>query len=114
MEWREVSQHAIKLAEEGFPLDPVLHTNISNWVKEADRVSLHAFLPDGKVPEIGEPFIQRQDFAMFLHILADRGPGALYKGELPRMIVKQVREHGGILGRRGFSGQPGANAMSRR
>ncbi|HTL29658.1 MAG TPA: gamma-glutamyltransferase, partial [Tepidisphaeraceae bacterium] len=96
MSWAQVSQHAIKLAEEGFPLDQVLHTNISNWVKEADRVSLHAFLPDGKVPNVGESFIQR-DFAKFLRILADRGPGALYNGELPKMIVKQVQEHGGIL-----------------
>jgi gamma-glutamyltranspeptidase/glutathione hydrolase len=101
MSWAQVSQHAIKLAEEGFPLDPVLHTNITNWVKEADRVSLHAFLPDGKVPNVGEPFIQA-DFAKFLRILADRGPGALYKGELPRMIVKQVYEHGGILAEEDF------------
>jgi gamma-glutamyltranspeptidase/glutathione hydrolase len=104
MSWREVSQHAIQLAEEGFPLDPVLHTNISNWVNQADPVSLRAFLPDGKVPNVGEPFAQR-DFAKFLHILADRGPGALYNGELPRAIVKQVQAHGGILSEGDFHAQ---------
>jgi gamma-glutamyltranspeptidase/glutathione hydrolase len=101
MSWSEVTQHAIKLAEEGFPLDPVLHLNVSNWVKQADPVSLHAFLPDGKVPKVGEPFIQK-DFGKFLRILAERGPGALYHGEIPRMIAKQVQSHGGILAEEDF------------
>lgn len=101
MSWAEVTQHAITLAEEGFPLDPVLHFNITNWVKQADPVSLHAFLPGGVVPKIGERFVQK-DFGKFLRILAEKGPKALYNGELPRMICKQVQANGGILAEEDF------------
>lgn len=94
--WRDLSQDAIRLAEEGAAVDEIDHQMLVEWAPIADPVSLKAFLPDGKVPALGEKLVQ-PDLAKLLRKLADEGPQAFYHGEIPKKIVAQVQAHGGVL-----------------
>jgi gamma-glutamyltranspeptidase/glutathione hydrolase len=96
MSWKDVSADAIRLAEEGFVVPRDVHGALANFAREADPVSLKALLPDGKAPEVGEKFAQR-DLAKLLKRLADEGPGAFYEGDIAKQIVKQIRANDGIM-----------------
>jgi gamma-glutamyltranspeptidase / glutathione hydrolase len=100
--WAELSHHAIGLADRGFPMDAELKRHADNFAAKADRVSLHAQFPSGDVPAVGEPFVQ-SDLARLMQRLADDGPESFYRGDIPRAIVKQVRDHGGILSEEDFA-----------
>src|SRR5262249_47041112 len=60
-----------------------------------------AWFPDGAIPTAGTLWAQR-DQARLLRRLIGEGPEALYRGELPRTIVRQIRERGGILSEADF------------
>lgn len=99
--WADVSRRAIELAEAGFPLDAGLKGQLEKWVKQTDPVSLRALLPGGRIPEIGEMFVQA-DLARLMRLLADEGPESFYRGRIPELIVRQIRAHGGILSEQDF------------
>jgi gamma-glutamyltranspeptidase/glutathione hydrolase len=94
--WAVVSEPAIALAEGGVPVSADLHRELENWSKKTDPASLRALFPDGRVPQAGTAWVQ-PDMARLLRRLAEEGPGAFYHGEIPRQIVRQVQENGGIL-----------------
>jgi gamma-glutamyltranspeptidase/glutathione hydrolase len=100
--WAQLSRRAIDLAERGFPMDAELKRHADNFAVKADPVSLRAQFPSGAVPAAGEPLVQR-DLARLMQRLADEGPDALYHGDIPRAICKQVRDHGGILSEEDFA-----------
>jgi gamma-glutamyltranspeptidase/glutathione hydrolase len=99
--WAEVSKPAITLAEQGIPISADLKRQLDNWAKKADAISLRALFPAGAVPDIGKIWKQ-QAMAGLLRRISSEGPGAFYHGEIPRTIVRQVREHGGILAEQDF------------
>lgn len=90
---------AIELAEEGFPVSPVI---ARQWAAEEELLRRDAgaratFLVDGRrAPEPGEWF-RNPDLAATFRLIAREGPGVLYGGELGRRIVERVRELGGFL-----------------
>jgi gamma-glutamyltranspeptidase / glutathione hydrolase len=94
--WVVVSEPAIALAEQGVPVTAELKLQLDNWARKADPVSLRGLFPRGAVPKEGALWAQR-DLAKLLRRLAEEGPGAFYRGDIPRAIVQQVRDHGGIL-----------------
>jgi gamma-glutamyltranspeptidase/glutathione hydrolase len=100
--WAELSRHAIGLAERGFPMEAELKRHADNFAAKADPVSLRAQFPSCAAPAAGEPFVQR-DLARLMQRVADDGPESFYRGEIPRAIVKQVRDHGGILSEDDFA-----------
>ena len=102
MSWTDLSRHAIDLAERGFPMDAELKRHADHFAAKADAVSLRAQFPSGRVPAVGEPFVQ-PDLARLMRRLADEGPQSLYHGEIPSEIVSQVRAHGGILAEEDFA-----------
>src|SRR5205814_6916331 len=53
------------------------------------------------LPEVGTLWTQ-PDLGRFLRRLAEEGPQAFYHGDVPRQIVRQVREQGGILAEEDF------------
>ncbi len=99
--WAVVSGPALALAEEGVPVTAELRRQLENWTTRADPLSRRALLPGGAVPAIGTKWVQR-DLAGLLRRLAADGPGAFYQGDIPRRIVRQVQDHGGILAEEDF------------
>src|SRR5439155_26025820 len=63
---------------------------------------LSAYVPDGKVPAVGESFVQK-DTARLIRRLCDEGPGSFYHGEIPRTIARHLQQHGGILNEEDFA-----------
>ena len=83
----EVMAPAIKLAREGFPLDEVLKTRISDayeWMS-VDPVASAVYLPDGLVPEVGQILVQ-SDLANTLELIAQNGARVFYRGEIALAI----------------------------
>jgi gamma-glutamyltranspeptidase/glutathione hydrolase len=100
--WATVSAPAIATAEVGVPVTPGLKQQLDGWLTKTDAVSQRALLPAGAVPAIGECWRQPDLAGLLLRLAAD-GPRAFYQGDLPRAIVRQVREHGGILAEEDFA-----------
>ena len=95
----EAVQPAIRLAEEGFPVSPII---ARQWAAEVDRLrrdegARATFLLDGsRAPRAGEWF-RNPDLARSFRAIAKAGPGVLYGGPLGQRIVERVRTLGGFL-----------------
>jgi gamma-glutamyltranspeptidase/glutathione hydrolase len=98
--WKDLFQSAIAYAENGFPVseaiqeswaDPVNHPRI-----KANPESVRVFLPGGKAPLEGDLF-RNPGMARALHLLAEKGPDALYKGEIGAAILKTSHSLGGTM-----------------
>jgi gamma-glutamyltranspeptidase/glutathione hydrolase len=90
---------AIRLAEEGFPVSPIIATQ---WraTEELLRLDVGArdtYLVDGvRAPRAGEWF-RNPDLAASLRTVASDGPGALYGGSLGRTVVEALARGGGFV-----------------
>jgi len=90
---------AIRLAEEGFPVSPII---ARQWGEEVERLKRDegaraTFLIGGsRAPRPGEWF-QNPDLARSLSAIAAHGPGELYGGALGQRIVDRVKALGGFL-----------------
>ncbi len=90
---------AIRLAEEGFPVSPII---AGQWADEVERLkgdegARATYLVDGvRAPKAGEWF-RNPDLAATFRLIAKEGPGVLYGGALGRRIVERVRTLGGFL-----------------
>jgi gamma-glutamyltranspeptidase/glutathione hydrolase len=100
--WKDVSAHALELAENGFPMEPETRRQLDKWLAGADALSIRAHFADGRIPDVGQPWVQK-DLSGMIRRLSDEGPEAFYNGEIPRRIAQQVRAHGGILSEEDFS-----------
>jgi gamma-glutamyltranspeptidase/glutathione hydrolase len=105
---------ALTLAEEGFPLGPELHRAITRAAAggafERWPSSAEAFLPGGRVPEVGSLYRQPLLARTFRRLLdaAGRAPGdrrariyaardLVYRGEMAREIAAFHQANGGLL-----------------
>jgi gamma-glutamyltranspeptidase / glutathione hydrolase len=90
---------AIKLADEGFPVSPII---ARDWAMSAARIARDSgarrtFLIDGtRAPATGEWF-RNPDYAASLRLIATQGPAVLYGGALAKRIVDRVHALGGFL-----------------
>ena len=83
----EVMAPAIRLARDGFPLDDVLKTRISDaydWMA-LDPVASAIYLPDGLIPDAGSILVQ-SDLAHALELIAENGAAVFYRGEIALAI----------------------------
>ncbi len=90
---------AMELAEEGFPVSPVIARQWGAAVPKlaADAGARATFLVDGRrAPRAGEWF-SNPDLAASLGAVAESGPGALYGGALGARVVEGLRALGGYL-----------------
>jgi gamma-glutamyltranspeptidase/glutathione hydrolase len=112
----DIASFAIRYAEEGFAVFPLLRESILAHRADYARWESNAaiFLPGGSVPEVGERFVQR-DLARTLRFLADEARAgearggrlaglaaarrAFYEGEIAEAIVRFQRDEGGFLSR---------------
>jgi gamma-glutamyltranspeptidase/glutathione hydrolase len=90
---------AIRIAEEGFPVTPII---ASDWAAEVDLLrrdpaAAATFLVGGtRAPKTGEWF-RNPDLSKSMKDVAERGPKHLYGGELGQRIAAHVQKEGGFL-----------------
>lgn len=96
--WAELVAPAITLADEGFILDESLPTSIAEGRRFLEKYpeAAKVFLPDGKVPQPGDRFVNK-DYASTLKALAKDGADSFYRGDLARRIAADMHESGGIM-----------------
>ena len=90
---------AIRYAEEGYPVTPII---AADWKDQTaylmrDSAARATYLIDGEhAPAAGEWF-RNPDYARTLREIAADGPAALYGGSLGQRIIRRVQELGGFL-----------------
>ena len=95
----EALQPAIRIAEEGFPVTPII---AEQWGEQAERLARDegakaTYLIDGtRAPNAGEWF-QNADIASSFRAIAEHGAEVVYGGDLGRRVVEGVQELGGFL-----------------
>lgn len=100
----ETLRPAIRYAEEGYPLTPVLG---KYWKRAYDKFKtagtteefdawFDTFAPDGKAPEIGEIW-KSPGHAKTLRLIGESNAKAFYKGELADQIDQFMKRFGGYL-----------------
>ncbi len=113
MSFGEVAAAAIRLADEGFPMYPLMAESLKRH--EADHrawlSSAAIFLPNGRVPATGEVFRQT-DLAGSLQYMADQeraaaargreagleaARDAFYRGDIAKKIIAFMKQEGGLL-----------------
>jgi gamma-glutamyltranspeptidase / glutathione hydrolase len=99
-------QPAIQVAEEGFPVTPVIANDWdeSRPLLETDEEARRLYLVEGKrAPRAGEWF-RNPELAETFRQVAKEGPGALYGGALGQRLVSHVEKKGGFLTLEDLSG----------
>ncbi len=94
----DLFEPAIRYAEEGFPVSPIIATlwaNGSALLKDQPGFADH-FMPGGKAPVAGERFAS-PDMARSLRLIAATEGSAFYTGELAEMIAAEAARHGAAL-----------------
>lgn len=89
---------AIKLAEEGFPLTPVIANDwlITGDVLKKDEGGRATYLVGDKFPVTGD-WITNRDLGATFRIIAKEGAEAFYGGALGARIAKRVQDLGGYI-----------------
>jgi gamma-glutamyltranspeptidase/glutathione hydrolase len=89
---------AIKLAAEGFPLDPALRVAIDRMQQNmklfADLGRI--YMPKGELPKEGE-LIRQAELAETLKAIAQQGAPVFYQGWIGRAIVDTLKKAGGVM-----------------
>ncbi len=109
----EVMEEALRLAAEGFPMHPLMASNLRDAVGQFTRwpSSAAVLMPKGRLPEAGEIFAQ-PDLARTIRRLLDAESGArqagrqaglraardlFYRGDIAREIAAFYASQGGLL-----------------
>jgi gamma-glutamyltranspeptidase/glutathione hydrolase len=89
---------AIKLAEDGFPLTPVIahDWSLDGGVLAKDEGARATYLPGGAYPKTGD-WISNPDLARSFRQIQREGIGAFYGGSLGEKIAARVRALGGFI-----------------
>ncbi len=96
--WKDLFTPAIYYAERGYAVPEIIH---DYWLEAEPKLqktseSRRVFLPGGKVPDLGAKFAN-PDVAKALHLIADQGRDAFYKGEIAQAIVRTSTAFGGTM-----------------
>jgi gamma-glutamyltranspeptidase/glutathione hydrolase len=96
--WKRVLAPAIRLAREGFAVDPLLADDVARHAKKFARfaASRAAFLPGGEPLRAGQIWTQ-PDLARTLERIAERGAAGFYRGEVAECIAAEMRRGGGLI-----------------
>ena len=100
----EILSAAIRYAEEGFPVSPIIATYWSASQRGLARWpdSAQTFLPGGRAPRAGEIF-RNPNQARVLRAIAEEGPSAFYRGAIAEEIVRFSQAHGGYFAAEDFA-----------
>lgn len=110
MTFEEVIQPALDLAENGRPVDGHFHSVVSGRGMKAWPTVAAVFNPDGRIPQVGEIFVQKDLANCFKRMIeAERRAGGdrrtgiqaardlIYKGQIAREIADFHQAEGGFL-----------------
>ncbi|MDX1645683.1 MAG: gamma-glutamyltransferase [Longimicrobiales bacterium] len=94
----DVLAPAMRIAEEGFPVTPIIAQDWAGSVGglRRDEGAAATFLIDGEAPKAGDWF-RNPDLARTFRRVAEDGAGTFYGGELGREIVQGLDRLGGFL-----------------
>ncbi len=120
MSFADVVAPALRYAEHGFPVTPVLHEFLANFASIYSRwpSSAAVFMPHGRVPRVGEIFVQKDLANTLKKMVAVEKDGAatgreagiraardfFYKGEVAQRMVGFCHAEGGFLTMDDFKG----------
>ncbi len=98
--WKDLFQSAIAYAENGFPVSEAIQESWADPANQprikANPESVRVFLPGGKPPLEGDIF-RNPGMARAMRLVAEKGPDALYKGEIAAAILKTSQSLGGTM-----------------
>ncbi len=98
--WKDLFQSAVAYAENGFPVSEAIQESWADPANQprvkANPESVRVFLPGGKPPLEGDVF-RNPGMARALRLVAEKGPDALYKGEIASAILKTSHNLGGTM-----------------
>ncbi len=98
--WKDLFQSAIAYAENGFPVSEAIQESWADPANlpriKANAESVRVFLPGGKAPLEGDIF-RNPGMARAMRLVAEKGPDALYKGEIAAAILKTSHDLGGTM-----------------
>ena len=100
----ELLQPAIRCAEHGFPVHSRVAWDWSLQVEKLRRAGNSIFLPRGRAPEEGDPFVQTA-LGGTLRAIAARGADAFYAGPIAADMAATLSARAGRNGR-GFRQRP--------
>ncbi len=98
--WKHLVEPAIRLAEHGFKINAYqarllrIHAQEMQPFAETARI----FFPDGQPLYAGERLIQK-DLARTLKRIRKYGVKDFYRGQTARLIVEDMKRHGGLISR---------------
>jgi gamma-glutamyltranspeptidase/glutathione hydrolase len=102
--WAETLAPAIRVAEQGFPVDADLHESLVDDRELITRFAGGAiFFADGEPPAVGS-ILQQPVLARTLRILAAHGAGAFYAGEIADSIAAEFARRGGNITKADLAG----------
>ncbi|MBZ5721010.1 MAG: gamma-glutamyltransferase [Acidobacteriia bacterium] len=96
--WKDLFQSAIFYAEQGYPVPEL----IQGFWEDAPAAFAHdpegqrVFLPNGKVPTLGQVF-RNPDVAKALRLVAQDGANAFYKSDIAKAILTTSQALGGTM-----------------
>jgi len=99
LEWDELIQPAIELAENGFPVNYDLGELLAAkhvWLSQNAATATEFYREDGSPYAVGE-LMRRPALANTLRLIAKDGPDAFYRGEIADRIVADMEKHGGHI-----------------
>ncbi|AOE50129.1 gamma-glutamyltransferase [Kangiella sediminilitoris] len=99
MDWAEVIQPAIQLAEEGFVVNWDLANQLerrSSYMKKIPATAKVFFKEGGDPYETGD-LLKQKDLATTLKLLQKEGAKAFYQGKIAKLIVADMKKNGGII-----------------
>jgi gamma-glutamyltranspeptidase/glutathione hydrolase len=100
LEWQDVIEPAIELAEEGFKLNKGRADSFNRLKKRFERGTEEFFRifskTDGSQFKEGDIFIQ-EDLARSLKLIAEQGSQAFYEGQIAELIAQDMKKHGGLI-----------------
>lgn len=97
MSLAELLQPAVDYARNGYPVSSRVHADwtASKALIAAEPTTAAIFLPDGKVPKVGQMHKQTA-LAQSLQAIAEHGREAFYEGEIAQDIVSYLQSKGGV------------------
>jgi gamma-glutamyltranspeptidase/glutathione hydrolase len=98
--WARLFDPAIRLADQGFPVSPRLHTLLQaeSALKQDPVAAAYFYQRDGQPHPVGH-VLRNPELAQVLRQIAAIGPLALHEGPVARALVAKVQQHPSNPGR---------------